>query len=352
VGANKQNKFFYCYRQNSFPITINLKLKAMHKTLRISLWTVGILFVVIATGAFYVKTFLPKIPTTNIKIVATPERIERGKYLANNVAGCIDCHSTRDWSKFAGPIKPGTEGMGGEIFDQKVGFPGTFIAPNITPFHLKDWTDGEIYRAITCGVNKKGDPLFPVMPYLSYGKMSKEDIYSIISYIKTLPSINNVTTMSKADFPMNFILQLIPQPANPGTKPAKSDSLQYGKYIVNAASCIDCHTRFEKGQLVTEMAFAGGREFPMTFGLLTSPNITPDKETGIGTWSKSMFIARFKAHLNKPNDSIPAIHPNEFNSIMPWTVYAGMNDDDLAAVYTYLNSLKPIKNKIDRVKMN
>jgi hypothetical protein len=48
------------------------------------------------------------------------QSIARGDYLANNVAGCFDCHSKRDFKYFAGPLMPGTEGMGGEIFDNNL----------------------------------------------------------------------------------------------------------------------------------------------------------------------------------------------------------------------------------------
>ncbi len=68
----------------------------------------------------------------------------------------MDCHSTRDWSRFAGPMLPDSVGGGGEVFDQSMGFPGKFIAKNITPYALGNWTDGEVYHAITTGVNKAG----------------------------------------------------------------------------------------------------------------------------------------------------------------------------------------------------
>ncbi|HNU18349.1 MAG TPA: hypothetical protein PKH56_11025, partial [Saprospiraceae bacterium] len=106
----------------------------------------------------YVKTMLPSVGNApDTKVEMSPANIERGKYLANHVSVCIDCHSTRDWSLFAGPPIAGTEGKGGEVFDQKMGFPGKYVAPNITPFHLKDWKDGEIFRAITSGVSKNGN---------------------------------------------------------------------------------------------------------------------------------------------------------------------------------------------------
>src|SRR6185312_640012 len=126
-----------------------------------------VIIVAVAGLLTYVKAALPKIaPAPDMKITATPEMVKRGWYLANRVCLCVDCHSERDFSKFGGPLVPTTIGQGGEIFDQKYGFPGSFIPKNITPYHLGNWTDGEIYRAITTGVSKDGRALFPLMPYL------------------------------------------------------------------------------------------------------------------------------------------------------------------------------------------
>src|SRR5262245_32157219 len=67
----------------------------------------------------------------------SPQKIARGSYLFNNVARCVDCHSTRDWSKYAAPVVPGTEGRGGEAFTHALmGVPGDFYARNITPTAL------------------------------------------------------------------------------------------------------------------------------------------------------------------------------------------------------------------------
>ena len=73
----------------------------------------------------------------------------RGKYLVENVASCLDCHSDHT-AGYAFPIKPGTEGQGGYIFDKQIGFPGVVAAQNITPdpeTGLGTWTDGEVLRA-------------------------------------------------------------------------------------------------------------------------------------------------------------------------------------------------------------
>ena len=304
-----------------------------------------IVVVVIAGGASYLKFALPDVgAATDLKIDITPERVQHGEYLANDVTLCMDCHSTRDWTKFSGPMVAGTNGKGGELFDEKVGFPGTFYSKNITPANIKDWTDGEIFRAVTTGVDKFGNALFPVMPYHNYGKMDKEDVYDIIAYIRSLPPIENSTPDRTIDFPMNFIVNTIPVKASFTEKPPKSDTIKYGAYLVNAAACEECHTKVNKGQIIPELAFSGGRDFHMPNGVVNSANITPDKGTGIGGWTAEQFVARFKAYTNPANT--PVMGSTDVNTIMPWTMLAGMDTSDLRSIYAYLQTLKPIKNEV------
>ncbi|MCX6267513.1 MAG: cytochrome C [Bacteroidetes bacterium] len=311
----------------------------------------GLLLIV--TGVvLYIVWFLPDIPVKEVKVESTTERIERGKYLANHVVVCMDCHSKRDWSKFSGPMVAGTEGQGGEVFDQKMGFPGSFMSPNITPFRLKEWTDAEIYRAITSGVSEDGHPLFPIMPYPSYGTLDTEDIFAVIAYIRSIPSLDNTTTRSAPTFPMNIILHIIPAIASPQVKPPATDTIRYGEYLVRAAGCIECHTPAEHGQIVKTLAFTGGRVFQMPDGsLLESSNITPDAETGIGKWTKEAFLFRFKAY-DMSTYQPPVLQKGEMQSIMPWTMYAGMDTTDLISIYQYLHSLAPVNNKVKKTKQN
>ncbi len=313
----------------------------MKKALKILMYILVVLLVGIGGLLAYVKIALPNVgeaPVLTIEV--TPERVERGKYLAYNVAVCIDCHSTRDWSKFSGPIVAGTEGEGGEIFDQTMGFPGKFISKNITPFSLGDWTDGEVFRAITSGVSKDGSALFPVMPHPNYGKMAKEDIYSIIAYLRTLEPIESHPEQSEPDFPMNFILNTIPKKPEFSSIPPKTELVNYGRYVINAASCSECHTNQIKGKIVGE-PFAGGFEFLFPDGsIVRSPNITPH-QTGIGNWSKEQFVNRFKMYAD--SSYVPhSVATGEFQTVMPWMLYAQMETNDLEAIYHYLQSIQPV----------
>ncbi|RYE36246.1 MAG: c-type cytochrome [Sphingobacteriaceae bacterium] len=313
-----------------------------------------LLFLVIAgiAGFSYLKLALPDTgPAPNLKITVTPERIERGKYLANHVMVCTDCHSTRNFDLYAAPIIPGTEGKGGERFDQHMGFPGEYTASNITAKHLGSWTDGEIFRALTTGVNKQGKALFPVMPYLAYGKIDKEDIFAVIAYIRTLKPIDAEQPASKSDFPMSLVINTIPQKASFTAKPAKTDLVAYGRYMITAAACADCHTPQENGKQIEGMTYAGGMKFQLPDVTIQSANITPDKETGIGNWTEQQFVSRFKSYdlTKNPPRKVGA---GEMKTTMPWTMYAGMDTTDLKAIYQYLRTVKAVHHQTERMVMN
>jgi hypothetical protein len=321
----------------------------MKKAKKFLIWF-GILIVVFITVALlYLKVALPDVGSPpEMKVNATPERVERGEYLANHVSVCIDCHSHRDWTRFSGPPAEGTIGMGGDIFDHKFGFPGTYYAKNITPSGISRYNDGELFRVITTGVNKEGGAMFPVMPYRYYGQMDEEDIKSIIAYVRTLKPIKNEVPKSISDFPMNFLINTIPKKAHFSRRPEKTDNLNYGKYIVNASGCVECHTKVRKGMLIAGTEFGGGREFPFPDGsIVRSSNITPDQTTGIGPWNKDSFIYYFHSHSDSLTLST-VIKPGVFNSIMPWTMFGRMTDEDMTAAFEYLRTVKPIENKVEK----
>lgn len=302
--------------------------------------------VLIALGAVsYISYALPNVgasPDMNIRITA--DKVERGKYLAWHVMMCADCHSIRDFSYFAGPPTPGTEFAGGDIFDHTLGFPGRFIASNITPAGIGDWTDGELYRLITTGVKRDGEPIFPVMPYQNYGKMAPEDIKSVIAYLRTLPAVETNHPKSKADFPFNLILRTIPEKAAPTQKPHESDRIAYGEYLFISAACGDCHTQFEKGSFTGPVG-GGGREFsPPDGSVIRSANITPH-ETGIAHYTRDLFIERFKTYTDT-DFNLPKVKPGQFQTIMPWTMYAGMKEEDIGAIYDFLITLEPFENHV------
>lgn len=314
------------------------------RTIKITVGTIGALALFLTAGLAYVKLALPNVgPAPALTIRPTAAQIEHGCYLANHVAACIDCHSTRDFTKRTGPMVAGTAGKGGEGFRREAGFPGNYYAPNLTPAHLGNWTDGELYRAITAGVSVDGHALFPVMPYKNYAQMAPADIKDIIAYLRSLRPIANDVPASEPDFPMNFIINTLPAPSKGGKRPNPADRVAYGQYLTTFAACAECHTkRDDRGEPVPGMDFAGGNAFSMPTGTVHSANITPAK-AGIGSWTRDDFIARFRTYITEGTP--PAVRDGEPNSMMPWTMYAHLSEQDLGAIYEYLRTVKPVEVK-------
>ena len=121
--------------------------------------------------------------------------------------------------------------------------------------------------------------------------------------------------------------------ANPTGVPsslAQADPVARGEYLSRAADCAACHTA-PGGK-----PFAGGLAFKLPMiGTIYSPNITPDKETGIGAWSDDEFVRMLHDGIGKGGEHLyPAF---------PYPAYALMTRDDALAIKAYLFSLKPIK---------
>lgn len=307
-----------------------------------------LLLVAAAAGLGYLLYAFPKVPAAGeYRIEATPERLARGKYLNDHVLGCTTCHSERDWTRFSGPVKPDTIGVGGQVF--ALGPAGTLYSKNITPAAIGSWSDGELLRSVTAGVSRDGSPLFPLMPYPHFGVMAEDDIHAVLAYVRSLKAIENLNIPERdLNFPLNLIVRTIPAPATPGTRPPVTDKLAYGRYMLRSSLCADCHTPIDdQGTPLPGMDFAGGMEFVETGYRSRSANITPDADTGIGTWTEQQFIDRFKSFEGITPPVLSETERRQ-NTTMPWTAYAGMTRDDLGAIYAALRAQKPVVNRVTR----
>src|SRR5688572_16871968 len=308
-----------------------------------------LLVIVAACGYGYMMFAFPKVapPPADVKFDASPERLARGEYLANHVSGCVTCHSERDFTKFSGPSVPGTLGAGGQKFD--LGPAGVMYSKNITPAGIGDWTDGELLRAVTQGVSKDGTPLFPLMPYPHFGRMAEEDVHAVLAYVRSLKAIESPEPPArKLSFPLNLIVRTIPGPNTHGTRPSPEDKVAYGKYMTEAALCTECHTPIDdRGTPLPGMEFAGGTEILETGHRVRSANITPDANTGIGSWTEQQFVDKFKAFETATNATL-AEHERAQNTPMPMTAYAHMSREDLSAIFAYLRTVKPVTNRVEK----
>jgi mono/diheme cytochrome c family protein len=279
---------------------------------------------------------------TDRKFEATPERIARGKYLVNGVTGCFACHTDPDLSKPGTPAIAGREGSG-HIWATE-GTPW-LVAPNITPDKetgAGNWSDDTLARAIREGIGYDGRALFPIMPYPDYRQMSDEDLASIIVYLRTVPAIRNQVPTTRMPFPLNFLMQNMPQPVTAAVPaPDQSTPVARGAYLVRMGACADCHTPQEKGQPLPGLDFAGGFILKGANGEeVASANITP-AASGIGYYNEASFVQAMRT------GKVGARH---LHSEMPWVFYRNMNDDDLKSVFAFLQTLKPIKHQLDNTE--
>jgi len=312
------------------------------KWLLISVVCLAVLFAAAVTLTIGWRPFIgPKTrPLSTRTFERTPQRLERGRYIATALSGCIYCHSKHDWAGPGTLIMPGSEGAG-EVLPYN-DLPGRIVAPNLTPdpeTGAGTWTDDQLARAIREGIGHDGRALFPIMPYTHYRAMSDEDLASVVVYLRSLPAVRNELPKTEIIFPVKYLIRSVPEPVtSPVSESAEpSDLVKRGARLVNLAGCVDCHTPVVKGQSIPGMEFAGGQVFAGPWGNVASANLTPDP-TGIPYYDESLFLQAIHSGYVKARP---------LNSIMPVMVYSNLTDSDLRAIFAYLRTLKPVKHRVD-----
>jgi mono/diheme cytochrome c family protein len=239
--------------------------------------------------------------------------VERGKHIFTAVSSCVVCH--RD-----------DAGGGPFITD-----PATALlnAPNLTrgPGGVgATYTDADYDRAIRRGVRPDGTRLL-IMPSWDYAAFSDDDAASVIAYLRSLPPVDRAEPRVKLG-PVGRILitthklpfdadRLVDEGVPTATPPPAGTSAAYGQYLARIGGCMGCH-----GVHLSGGHLAGPPDVP------PAANLTP---TGIGTWSSADFIRT----LTKGRD--PSGH--NLDEFMPWRTIRNMSDDELEAIYNYLQLL-------------
>jgi mono/diheme cytochrome c family protein len=117
--------------------------------------------------------------------------------------------------------------------------------------------------------------------------------------------------------------------------------LERGTYLMESiVACGNCHTQQTPQGPTADMELAGGTKFDESFGISYSPNITPDKETGIGTWTDQQIIAAIREGRRRDGTII--------GPPMPIALYRGISDGDAKAIVAYLRQVKPVANRVPR----
>lgn len=260
----------------------------------------------------------------------------QGRYIYYASGGC-GCHGpSLAGYKAGGPPELPASAPFGELF---TGPFGSVAAANISPdkeFGLGQWTDEQVIRAIRDGIDNHGQPLYPIMPYNSFHFMSDQDARNLVAFLRSQRAIANKVPERKLNGPVPPIPSL---PSPPATAP--TGGVERGEYLVTAVSdCGSCHTpRTTDGRPDSTKLLAGAAFRRPNGQFEIAPNITPDKDTGIGNWTEKQ-IATLIRTLVRPDGST-------IDGSMVGPVIGGydkLTDDDARDIAAYLKTVPPVKN--------
>ena len=263
--------------------------------------------------------------------------VARGKYVFAAAGGC-GCHTE--------PKKPANSG--GRKYDGPF---GTVYSSNITPDRqtgIGTWTDEQIITAIRLGRRPNGDRLIPVHPFTVFNGMAEEDLRALVAFLRSTPPVNRPTPPKKIIVPFfetvflpAWLAAFAPRETPPPAAP--TSGLARGEYLVRAVShCGECHTPRTITQATDNSRFLAGT--PKGPEGKEIPNITPDRETGIGSWSEEE-IAEFLGSGNKPDgDGAGGLMEEVIEGT--FAGYKDLTKADRLAIARYLKTIPAVWNKI------
>ena len=207
--------------------------------------------------------------------------IQRGEYLLH-AGGCISCHTAEDDE--GGPL------AGGRALESPF---GTFYTPNITPdtgTGIGGWSEQDFLNAFWDGISPSGSHYFPAFPYTSYTGMTREDVLAIRAYLLSLEPVERPNREHQLPWYLSARLAagawklLFFEPGRFEADSQQGAEWNRGAYLVrHLGHCGECHTpRNSLGALIQDRELAGNPHGPEDTKV---PDITPNRDSGIGVWS-------------------------------------------------------------------
>ncbi len=316
----------------------------MKKFLKILGIIVAIILLVGLAGFSFIE--IRGIPTyevqkINYTVQVTPERVARGKKIA--LLLCADCHRSNQTGKLTG--RPMTEAPKefGKIFTQNITQDKTY--------GIGGWTDGELIYLLRTGIKRDGKYAPPYMAKLPH--LSDEDMNSVIAFLRSDDSL--VSASATPDFPCEptFTTKLLcyvafkpfKMPAQKIDMPDTNNAVQFGKYLVFNLECFTCHSadyktdNWEEPELSKGYLGGGNKPLDRNGKVIVTQNLTPDNETGIGSWTEQRFVNALKYGTMENDRSLR----------FPMVPYIYLTDTEAKAIYAYLKTVPPLKNKVPQV---
>jgi mono/diheme cytochrome c family protein len=284
--------------------------------------------------------------------------INRGEYLFH-AGACESCHTDIE--------NGGAFLAGGREMQTQF---GTFYTPNITPdpeTGIGRWTLPDFHRAMIAGIRPDGSPYYPIFPYRWYTGMTAADIAALWVYLQSVEPVSNPVPPHDLTFPFSirtlvYVWRWVNfaegQPVSEAVrwngqaqnsvrlfaklfhidieqwvaKPVRSRQWQQGAYLVDhVGHCGACHTPKLLGNFMSGEYLAGSTQIP---GAFPAPNITSDRETGIGTWSHTDIIRALQRAMRP--DGTPIRGPMA-EYVLHGSSY--LSAEDLRAIAVYLLAL-------------
>jgi hypothetical protein len=305
-------------------------MKFSHKVSFRKAIIVSLTGVFVATGC---KTYKTTTDNFDGGILAS---VDRGRMIVQG--SCAGCHADPQTHHLSGKQFP-TPGIFGKVY-----------AANLTQSKshgvLTKYTLADLAYLMRTGITKDGK----FMTYMLRPNMSNEDVAAMWAYLHSddvhvlpvdlVPGTTNLNFLGH----MGAIFLGSPLPYRPDVPHVnENDAVAYGRYLVDNIGCYHCHSK--KGMMSlnherpeqTKGYMAGGRMFKMPDGKIRGSNITMDKETGIGNYSKEEFR---NAVLRAMDEENKKLRP-------PMKAFHHMTDKESDAIYAYIQTLAPVKHAVN-----
>jgi mono/diheme cytochrome c family protein len=266
---------------------------------------------------------------------STPQRIERGAYLAR-AGNCAACHTARGGQPYAGG--PGIETPFGTVY-----------ASNLTPDPANgvgSWSAAHFWRAMHNGRSRDGRLLYPAFPYPNFTVITREDSDSLYAYLRSLAPVAQPNRAHALRFPYNSQLSLAVwralffRPGSHETDPSRTAEWNRGSYLVHGLGhCNACHGGRNVLGATTGRLELGGGLIPMQSWY--APSLLSPREAGVAGWGPSEVVALLKNGVAPKGSVLGPMAEVVYRS----TQY--LNDDDLQAMAVYLRELPQLRPPVD-----
>jgi len=273
--------------------------------------------------------------SSNVRIERSAEAIERGRILVYSI--CAGCHYNQQARKFIGNKIEDVPSVAGQVYSANLTHSKTNGLPG-------KYTDAQLKYLLKTGVAYDGR----FVRYMLRPNMAESDLDAIVAFLRsddpalaaadTTVGPTHYTALGK----MYMNMHAKPLPYLKDVKrPGEDQPAELGRYLVDNLGCFHCHSKS-----LTKLDYqhpeqsdgymAGGTELSGKDGAkVIASNITFDKNTGIGDFSREQFIEAVK-HGKAPMRTL----------VPPMPKFALLTDREVGSIYDYLKTLPPVDHKV------